>query len=75
VLADNLYVEGVSTPVIRRDGAGNTFQIRRLDDGGTFEIVKNYPTGEQLAATLKPWGTAIEHQTLDHFWFVTYRAR
>src|SRR5918995_6022536 len=30
---DNLYVEGSSTPVSRRDADGNTYQQRRLADG------------------------------------------
>lgn len=75
VLADNLHVEGVSTPLSRRDDAGNTYQVRGLDDGTSFEIVKNYPTREELDALIEPWGVQIEHKTLKHFWFVSYRTR
>lgn len=75
VLADNLYVEGVSSPLSRRDNAGNTYQLRGLDDGTSFEIVKNYPTRAALDALIEPWGVQIEHKTLKHFWFVSYHAR
>lgn len=54
VLTDNLYVEGVSTPLSRRDGTGNTYQLRGLDDGTSFEIVKNYPTRKNWMHSLNP---------------------
>jgi len=74
VLFDNHYVEGVSTPISRTDANGNTYQVRRLDDGGVFEIVKNYPTRDELAATIAPFGAEIRYTSLEHFWFVRYRA-
>ena len=72
VLFDNHYVEGVSTPMSRRDEAGNTYQMRRLDDGGVFEIVKNYPSEDELVTMIEPFAAAVTYKNLKHFWFVRY---
>ncbi|MGH8673302.1 MAG: class I SAM-dependent methyltransferase, partial [Burkholderiales bacterium] len=40
---DNRYVEGSSTSISRRDAQGNTYQLRKLDDGSTHEVLKNFP--------------------------------
>ena len=53
---DNNYVEGSSTPIARRDSDGNTFQKRTLEDGAEFEVLKNFPTGTELCASVN--GTA-----------------
>lgn len=52
VMLDNRYVAGSSTPIARRDADGNTWQRRRLDDGSTHEVLKNFPTREQALAVL-----------------------
>ena len=43
VFFDNRYVEGSSTPLSHKDAAGNTYQARKLDDGSTHEVLKNFP--------------------------------
>ena len=37
LLLDNVYVEGISTPVAGIDAAGNTYQMRRLGDGSRVD--------------------------------------
>jgi hypothetical protein len=71
-MLDNRYVEGSSTPITRRDEAGNTYQQRTLDDGSAHEVLKNFPTREQAFAALgsrarnPQW---IEHV---HYWVLGY---
>lgn len=48
VFLDNRFVEGSSTPVSERDEEGNTYQLRRLDDGSTHRVLKNFPTQLEL---------------------------
>ncbi|HMA09898.1 MAG TPA: class I SAM-dependent methyltransferase, partial [Ramlibacter sp.] len=48
VLLDNLYVEGSSTPISETDDEGNTYQARRLDDGTTHRLIKNFPSEQEL---------------------------
>jgi demethylmenaquinone methyltransferase/2-methoxy-6-polyprenyl-1,4-benzoquinol methylase len=72
VFLDNRYVEGNSTPVWRRDDAGNTYQQRRLDDGSTHEVLKNFPARDEALALLGP--RARDAQWIEHayYWVLSY---
>ena len=47
------------------DKAGNTYQLRRLDDGGTFEILKNFPVRDRLIESLTGKAKNFEYVELD----------
>ena len=70
---DNLYVEGSSTPLARKDAAGNTYQQRRLADGSTHEVLKNFPARAELEARLRRLGTQVEVTWYQYYWLATYR--
>lgn len=73
VFMDNHFVPGSSTPISRTDSEGNTYQQRRLDDGSTHEVLKNFPSPEELRGVLAPH--AVEVTTLDFFWCASYELR
>jgi demethylmenaquinone methyltransferase/2-methoxy-6-polyprenyl-1,4-benzoquinol methylase len=73
VFLDNRHVEGSSTPVSRRDAEGNTYQSRRLADGSSHEVVKNFPTGQDMKARLGRFGTGVEFSAYEYYWVATYR--
>ena len=68
VLADNRYVLGSSTPISRKDSRGDTYQVRRLADGREYEVMKNFPGREQVAADLEPAATDLAWTELDYYW-------
>lgn len=71
VFVDNRFVPGSSTPIARRDAAGNTYQRRRLADGGEHEILKNFPSPADLVAAA---GGAMEEprvMELDYYWLLS----
>lgn len=73
VFFDNRYVEGSSTPIARTDGAGDDYQRRRLDDGTTHEVLKNFPTPDELRRTIaEAGGREVEVIELPYFWLATY---
>lgn len=72
VFADNRLVPVSSTPISRRDVEGNTYQVRRLDDGSKHEVLKNFPTADELRSVLAPYADNIEVTSFDYFWCVTY---
>ena len=74
LFADNTYVEGNSTPVVRTDAQGNTYQSRRLESGASYEVLKNFPDAAELVAWARRFGTAIELRQLTYFWILRYRA-
>lgn len=75
VFADNRFAEGSSTPVSRTDAEGNTYQLRRLDDGSTHEVLKNFPSSDELRRVIAPHADEIEVTMFDYFWCVSYQTK
>ena len=63
---------GSSTPLARRDADGNTYQLRSLDDGSTTEVLKNFPTDEEIASLLPGKNLSIDRLT--YYWCAGYTA-
>ncbi len=72
VVTDNLFVEGASTPVVRTDAHGNTFQRRTLEDGSMHEIIKNFPSETDLRVLLKEVARDIRYTAFHYYWCLTY---
>ncbi len=68
VLLDNRRVPGSNHPIARTSPDGDTYQQRRLLDGREYEVLKNFPSREQLAADLAPWAAALQLTELEYFW-------
>jgi len=75
VFIDNVYVEGSSTPIARTDAEGNTYQIRKLDDDSTHEILKNFPTEEELRFALEGSAATMQIGWLKYYWILSYSVR
>jgi demethylmenaquinone methyltransferase/2-methoxy-6-polyprenyl-1,4-benzoquinol methylase len=69
---DNVYVEGSITSISRADEHGNTYQLRRLDDGSTHEVLKNFPDASALQAAAKNLATGVSVEFLHYYWILTY---
>jgi len=72
-MIDNLFVEGSSTAMSRRDADGNTYQIRRLKDGSTHEILKNFPPESLLREDLRGWGRDLCFRFFRYYWMAEYK--
>jgi demethylmenaquinone methyltransferase/2-methoxy-6-polyprenyl-1,4-benzoquinol methylase len=75
VCMDNIFVPGDSTPITRTDAEGNTFQTRRLENGQVFEVLKNYPTEDELRAAIGPFAEQKEVRWLKHYWSMTSQSK
>lgn len=73
VFLDNRFVPGSSTPVSRRDDEGNTYQLRRLEDGTEQEVLKNFPSASEVKNALAGCATEIRWTQLSYYWFLSYR--
>lgn len=71
VLLDNRYVAGSNHPITRTGADGDTFQLRRLGDGREYEVLKNFPPRDQLAADLRPWASGLQYTELEYYWLAT----
>jgi protein-L-isoaspartate O-methyltransferase len=69
ILADNRYVEGSNYPITRTTDDGDTYQTRQLSDGREFEVLKNFPSREELTAQVAP--AEVEWTELAYFWLAT----
>lgn len=73
VFVDNTHVPGESTSITRTDVEGNTYQTRRLDNGQTFEVLKNYPTEDAFRELLHGCASEIELKVVRYYWWLSYR--
>jgi demethylmenaquinone methyltransferase/2-methoxy-6-polyprenyl-1,4-benzoquinol methylase len=71
VFIDNLYVEGSSTPISRRDPSGDSYQLRKLDDGSTYEVLKNFPTEHELRAAVRSFTREVQIEFLRYYWILS----
>ena len=72
MLVDNLYVENSSTPISRFDAQGNSYQMRTLDDGSQYDILKNFPTETELRAVVENYASAVEYRQMQYYWLLIY---
>ena len=72
VMIDNNYVEGSSTPVTDKDEFGNTYQTRKLKDGSSHVVLKNFPTKEFILEKLKNKVKEISFTNFEYYWMLTY---
>lgn len=72
VFVDNSYVEGSSTPISHADADANTYQTRRLDDGSTHEVLKNFPTEQELCAAVTDLADDVRIEFLKYYWMLSY---
>jgi SAM-dependent methyltransferase len=75
VILDNRYVRGSNHGVTRTDEEGNTYQMRSLDSGANYEVLKNFPTSEFLRTKLDPLATDINLLEWRFYWAATCVAR
>lgn len=73
VLLDNLLVEGSSSAIAGQDAGGNTYQFRKLGDGSTHRVLKNFPSEEQLRALVEAGlGESAAYRTWQFYWAFEY---
>ena len=72
VFLDNRFVEGSSTPVSECDEQGNTYQIRRLADGSSHRVLKNFPSQLEMRAALEVEGTEVKFREWKYYWALEY---
>jgi SAM-dependent methyltransferase len=64
--------ERPNPPASRVDEAGNRYEMRRLQDGERFEIVKNLFDRVRLEALILPHAASMSYRELQYFWLVEY---
>ena len=75
LMIDQVYVEGICPPASRHDEWHNRYELRELQNGAMYEIVKNYPSNEELLGSFAQFGEDIRIMRLSHFWALSARNR
>lgn len=75
VMIDQIYVEGICPQESRYDEWGNRYELRKLQNGAIYEIVKNYPSDEELLNSFAQFSEDIRIMRLHHFWALSARNR
>lgn len=71
-ILDNTKAQCETFPIVRTDEWGNTYQSRELDDGSTHEVLKNFPSEEELREYVSLFGDRPKFIELEHFWLLEY---
>jgi SAM-dependent methyltransferase len=71
---DNRYVRGSNWPITRTDAGGNTYQRRRLARGGEYEVLKNFPSADEVRAviTASSRDSTLRVHEMEYYWYATY---
>jgi ubiquinone/menaquinone biosynthesis C-methylase UbiE len=72
VLLDNRFVPGSSSAIAGRDAEGNTYQNRRLRDGCSYRILKNFPSEPDLRALAAQVGVRHDVVQWEYYWALEY---
>lgn len=74
IFVDNNYVESSNNPMSEHvDAGGNTYSRRRLQDGREFEVLKNFPSEDELRELLNGMAVNVQLRSLQYFWWLSYR--
>ena len=73
VFLDNSFVQTSNLPITRSDTGGNTYQDRTLDDGSVHEVLKNFPTAQQVQAIAGPDARDFHWTDWTHYWAAQWR--
>jgi SAM-dependent methyltransferase len=66
---------GLHAPASRTDDAGNRYEMRQLQDGSQFEIIKNFYDEALVHRCFGPYATDLVYEELEHLWVLRYRTR
>jgi SAM-dependent methyltransferase len=75
IMLDNRYVPGSSTPISRTTPEGDTYQLRTLNNGRTYEVLKNFPAREQFTADIAPISAGLRWTQFRYFWLAVVKLR
>jgi hypothetical protein len=69
------YVAPYSSPISRLDEWGNLYTVRRLASGVIYEIIKNYPSDDELRGAFAGICEDICVMRTSEFWALSARVR
>ena len=75
LMIDQNDVPGLGGLLFKWDRWGNRCELRPLDNGNVYEIVKNYPTDAELKSALARLCDSVQILRMRYFWALSARIR
>jgi demethylmenaquinone methyltransferase/2-methoxy-6-polyprenyl-1,4-benzoquinol methylase len=75
LMFDERLTEIRRPPASRTDATGNRYELRKLQSGERFEIIKNFYAPDRLRAWLAGTARDVAYEELKCLWMLTYRVR
>ncbi len=72
---DNKFVAASNTPISRTDDEGNTYQLRKLENGNEYEVLKNFPDEKEARIIISDSAVEICWTELQYYWLLTYKLK
>lgn len=74
IMIDMLPAEDLTFLGTYRDKEGNRINFRKLPSGEEFEVVKNFPTEQELVSSVEGFGGKVEYRIHDRLrrWMLTF---
>jgi SAM-dependent methyltransferase len=72
---DNRFVAGSNTPISRTDDEGNTYQMRKLENGKEYEVLKNFPDEKEARKIIDDSAVEICWTDLQYYWLLAYKLK
>jgi hypothetical protein len=72
-MMDNRYVEGSNHPITQTNSFGNTYQTRKLEDGSTHLVLKNFPDEPFIREQFNSLSGEFTYLKTDYFWMITFK--
>lgn len=75
IFLDNIYVEGHSTPIATEDKEENTYQVRTLNDGSQYVVMKNFPSDLEIRSMLSDVAENLKITRFTDFWVASFNKK
>lgn len=75
VFINNNFVVGGNLPVTKTDEFGNTFQLQKLDDDTSHEVLKKFPAEVLLRNRLHDSAGALTFYNYTYYWMTCYTTK
>jgi hypothetical protein len=74
-MADNVYISGLGGTLVKKPDSADTYKVRELSHGDTYEIVKNYYTQDELETIFRDFADELQIEFGQCFWWLTYKTK
>jgi len=74
-IADNQNTPGLGGEFIEEPGSEDTFKLRKLKDGSTHTVIKNYFSYDDLKQLFEPYAQDLQIDCGSYYWWLSYLTR